>query len=91
VSTVAEKAIQLKNKYGLHARPATEFVKVASEFKAEILVEKDGQEVNGKSIFGLMMLAAEMGSTLRIRAVGDDADRAVTALETLIDGKFNEE
>ena len=86
-----EKDLILKNKYGLHARPATLLAEVANGFKSEIAFVKDGQEVNGKSIFGLMMLAAECGSTLRIRAEGEDSAAAVAALEKVIEGKFNEE
>ena len=85
------KELVLKNKYGLHARPATLLAEVANGFKAEIAVVKEGQEVNGKSIFGLMMLAAECGSTLTIKAVGDDAADAVAAIEKVIEAKFNEE
>ena len=88
---LTEKDIVLKNKYGLHARPATLLAEVANGFKAEISVTKDGQEVNGKSIFGLMMLAAECGSTLHIKADGEDSAAAVAALEKVVDGKFNEE
>lgn len=89
-----EKDIVVKNKYGLHARPATLLAEAANGFaKVEITVVKDGQEVNGKSIFGLMMLAAECGSTLRVRADGDEAEAhaAVAAIEKVIDAKFNEE
>lgn len=86
-----EKDLVLKNKYGLHARPATLFAETANGFKAEITVVKDGQDVNGKSIFGLMMLAAEAGSTLHVKAEGDDSAEAVAALERLIEGRFNEE
>ncbi len=88
---VVEKDLVLKNKYGLHARPATLFAETASGFRSEITVTKDGQDVNGKSIFGLMMLAAEAGSTLRVRAVGEDSEEAVAALEKLVESRFNEE
>ena len=81
----------LQNKYGLHARPATLFAEAANGFKSEITVAKEGEDVNGKSIFGLMMLAAEQGTKLRIKAVGEDAEEAVKALEALIAQKFNEE
>src|ERR1700753_1427027 len=76
---------------GLHARPAAMFVRVANKHRAEIWVEKDGEQVNGKSIMGLMMLAAGQGTKLLISAEGSDADKAVQELETLIQGKFNEE
>lgn len=80
----------IRNRYGLHARPAAEFVKLSSNFASKITVEKDGLEVNGKSIMGVMMLAAECGSKLRIRAVGQDADEAVEALATLVRDRFGE-
>lgn len=85
------KDVTVSNAYGLHARPAAEFVKLASTFKSEILVSKDRLEVNGKSIMGVMMLAAEMGSSLNIRAVGVDAEAAVEALSALVARGFGEE
>jgi phosphocarrier protein len=85
------KDVTVANAYGLHARPAAEFVKLASTFKSEILVSKDGLEVNGKSIMGVMMLAAEKGSSLQIRAVGVDAEAAVEALCALVARGFGEE
>lgn len=78
------------NSLGLHARPAAEFVKVANRFKAEIDVRKDTLEVNGKSIMGMMMLAAECGSELFIRAEGDDADEAIATLSALVRAGFGE-
>ncbi len=88
---VVERHVKLINKYGLHARPATLLAETANGFGAQITIRKDDQEVNAKSIFGIMMLAAESGSTLVIRAVGDDAGEAVASLEALINKKFNEE
>ena len=85
------KDVTVANAYGLHARPAAEFVKLAGTFKSEILVSKDGLEVNGKSIMGVMMLAAEKGSSLQIRAVGVDAEAAVEALCALVARGFGEE
>ncbi len=85
-----ERIVVIRNRYGLHARPAAEFVKLSSRFTAKVTVEKDGLEVNGKSIMGVMMLAAECGSTLRIRAVGDDATEALEALATLVGDRFGE-
>lgn len=81
----------IRNRLGLHARPAAEFVKLAARYDAEIWVEKDGLEVNGKSIMGVMMLAAEAGARIRIRAVGQDAERAVRSLVQLVDTGFGEE
>ena len=86
-----ERSIQIRNKYGLHARPAAEFVKLASRFKSEIMVRKQDLEVNGKSIMGMMMLAAECGAEIVIRASGEDAKEAVEELVTLINNKFGEE
>ena len=85
-----ERIVVILNRYGLHARPAAEFVKLSSRFKAKVTVEKEGLEVNGKSIMGVMMLAAECGSTLKSRAVGDDADEALEALATLVSERFGE-
>jgi phosphocarrier protein len=79
------------NKLGLHARPAAMFVRVANRFSCDIWVEKDNEEVNGKSIMGLMMLAAGCGSRLRVAAVGDSAEEAIQELEQLIARKFDEE
>jgi phosphocarrier protein len=86
----AERVVEIVNPLGLHARPAAEFVKLASGFAAEIHVEKDGMVVNGKSIMGVMTLAAECGSALTIRAEGGDADAAADALADLVRRGFNE-
>jgi phosphocarrier protein HPr len=87
---MVERTVQIANKNGLHARPAAEIVKIAAKFQSEITLVKDGMEVNGKSIMGVMMLAAECGSSLTLRAVGADADAAVDAIATLIANKFGE-
>jgi phosphocarrier protein HPr len=79
------------NKLGIHARPAAMFVKTANRFHCEIFVEKDGEKVNGKSIMGLMMLAAGPGSKLTVSAHGHDASQALAELEMLIERKFDEE
>ena len=86
-----QKEITIVNRLGMHARPAAMFVRIASRFRCEIWVEKDGEEINGKSIMGLMMLAAGQGSKLRIRCQGADAQEALCELEALIAGRFNEE
>jgi phosphocarrier protein HPr len=83
--------VTIQNKYGLHARPAAEFVKLATRFRAEVWVRKDEVEVSGKSIMGVMMLAAEYGSTIEIRASGDDSEEAVEALTGLVATRFGEE
>jgi phosphocarrier protein len=79
------------NRLGMHARPAALFVKTASRFQSRIWVSKDELEVNGKSIMGVMMLAAEPGSSLVIRADGPDEDEALEALARLVADKFHED
>ena len=86
-----QKELTIVNRLGLHARPAAMFVRIASRHRAEIWVSKEGEEVNGKSIMGLMMLAAGQGSKLRIRCDGPDADKAMEELEELIKAGFNED
>jgi len=88
---VVEATAPIVNRLGLHARPAAEFVKIANRFAAQIMVRKDDLEVNGKSIMGMMMLAAECGSALVIRADGDDAEQAVAALLALVAAGFGED
>ena len=83
--------VTIKNKLGLHARPAALFVQLANKYGAEIFLSKNGVEVNGKSIMSVMMLAVESGSEVIIRAVGDDAENAVEALTELIESGFDEE
>jgi len=85
-----EREVRIVNRAGMHARPAAEFVKVAGRFVASIRVEKDGLEVNGKSIMGVLMLAAEHGSFLRLTAEGADAHDAVEALSDLVGRGFEE-
>ena len=85
------REMTVSNKLGVHARPAAMFVKIANRFESEIYVEKDGETVNGKSIMGLMMLAAGPGSKLSIRANGQDAAQAVNELEALLKRKFDED
>jgi phosphocarrier protein HPr len=85
-----ERSVQIVNRLGLHARPAAELVKLAGRFESEIWLEKDGLEVNGKSIMGVLMLAAEHGSRLTLRAEGRDAEEALGALGELIDRGFHE-
>src|SRR5258706_1781536 len=80
----------VSNKLGIHARPASMFVRTANRFGCEIFVEKDGEKVNGKSIMGLMMLAAGPGSKLTVYAEGDDAAKAVNEIEELLQRKFDE-
>ena len=86
-----EKELTIVNRLGLHARPSAMFVKICSRYKADIWVEKDGEQVNGKSIMGLMMLAAGQGSKLRVTCEGSDAEKALEEIEGLIQRKFDEE
>jgi phosphocarrier protein HPr len=81
----------IQNKLGLHARPAALFVETASKYDADITISKDGLEVNGKSIMGVMMLAAEMGSEIILKANGKDEEAVTQALTDLLEGKFDEE
>lgn len=85
-----ERSAQIVNKLGIHARPAAAIVKVAARFKSDITIIRDEMEVNGKSIMGVMMLAAECGATILIRAEGDDADAALDALVNLIAAGFGD-
>jgi phosphocarrier protein HPr len=87
---VIEREGTIVNSLGMHARPAAQVVRLASTFKAAIELEHDGQTVNGKSIMGVMTLAAECGAVVRVRADGDDAEAAVVALLELIAKGFGE-
>ena len=88
---MSEAELVIRNQLGLHARACALFVKTAARFQSHILVSRDDLEVNGKSIMGVMMLAAEEGSTIRVRAEGPDERAAVTALSELVNGKFGGE
>lgn len=87
---VVERVVRIVNELGLHARPAAEFVKIASKYQSDIQVRRDDMVVNGKSIMGVMTLAAERGSELAIVADGGDADAAVRALVALVESGFKE-
>ncbi len=89
--TTAEATVVIQNKLGLHARPAMSFVDTANGFRADVRVGKGAQEVDGKSIMQMMMLAATQGTSLKIKAAGPDATEAVDALRQLVDSKFDEE
>ncbi|MCZ6773607.1 MAG: HPr family phosphocarrier protein [Proteobacteria bacterium] len=80
----------INNRLGLHARAAAKFVQIASRFASEVSVMKDGKAVNGKSIMGVMMLAAAQGAEIEIRTEGEDADEALASLESLVTGRFGE-
>ena len=86
-----EREIVIQNRLGLHARAAAQFVQLANQYTCEIFIEKDGEEVNGKSIMGILMLAAPKGTTITLRTQGDDAQVALDALQDLIDDKFGED
>lgn len=86
-----EKKLKIPNKMGLHARPAALFVQTANKFDSEVRLTKDGIEANGKSVMGLMMLAAEYGSEVILRVWGDDEERACAGIEALFKNKFTEE
>ncbi len=86
-----ERDVEVVNANGIHARPAAEIVKLAAKYSSHITIGRDGMEVNGKSIMGVMMLAAECGSTVRIKAEGDDAAAALEALSVLISSRFGEQ
>lgn len=90
MQSMPSRELTISNKLGIHARPAAQFVKTASQFEADIRVEKDGEEVDGKSIMGLMMLAAGHGSVLNVVAEGSDAEDALCALEALVGRNFEE-
>jgi len=86
-----KKVFKIKNKLGLHARPAALLVQTAGKFKSDIKISKDGYTVNGKSIMGVMTLAAETGSEIEVMIDGDDQEEAMKAIEELIENKFGEE
>jgi len=86
-----EKEVTIINKLGLHARAAAKLVNVATKYNSQIEIEKDGQRVNGKSIMGVMMLAAGQGSNILLLADGDDASESLTDIENLINNYFDEE
>ena len=88
---LAEKDLKIKNKLGLHARAAAQLVKTANRFSSEVTVTKDRNIANGKSIMGVLTLAATCGSTVKVRCEGGDAQDAMLAIEQLIDAKFGEE
>ncbi len=85
------RTFMIKNKLGLHARAAALLVKTANQFVSEVSIEKDGMEVNGKSIMGILMLAATKGTKITLKAEGKDAVQAIQTLGKLIENKFNEE
>ena len=85
------RELVILNRYGLHARPAALFVKTSNRFKADVWVEKDGEEVNGKSIMGLRMLAAGHGSKLKVSAAGADAEKFLREIEELVAKRFHED
>jgi len=87
---MTERSVTIVNKLGIHARPAAEIVKLASRFRSDITIVRDDLEVNGKSIMGVIMLAAERGATIVLRAEGEDCDAALDALSALVADRFGE-
>jgi phosphocarrier protein len=85
-----QREVSIKNRAGLHTRPAASLVKLAAKFKAEFFIEKDGMEINGKSIIGVMTLAAEQGSKLVVRFTGEDENEACLAIVDLFERGFDE-
>ena len=90
-AAAVQRSATITNRRGLHARAAAKFVKLASQFKAQVTVSKRGMDVSGLSIMGLMMLAAGPGCSIDLKGVGDDASTAIQALVDLIDSKFDED
>jgi phosphocarrier protein len=90
MAETAEKTIKIQNELGLHARAATKLVQLASKYPCELTITKDGHEVNGKSIMGVLMLVASKGTTVTLRARGDKAQESIDAIAALIDDKFGE-
>ncbi|MDZ7344401.1 MAG: HPr family phosphocarrier protein [candidate division KSB1 bacterium] len=88
---MVEAKVTVVNKMGLHARPAAQLVKTAAGFKSDVLIKRDDQVVNGKSIMGVMMLAAGLGTELTITVTGKDEDEALAAIVKLFESKFNED
>jgi len=88
---LAEAELLIRNQLGLHARAAALLVRTAARFRSQVFVSRDDLEVNAKSILGVMMLAAETGSTIKVRAEGEDADEAIAALKALVEGRFGGE
>jgi phosphocarrier protein HPr len=88
---VQEATLTVRHKVGLHARPAAVFVQTAKQFKSQVLVTKDGREVDAKSVLGILTLGAGKGAVVTIRADGEDEAEAVAALKQLVDGNFGEE
>ncbi len=84
------KKLEIKNKLGLHARAAALLVQTVNKFAAQVMVSKDGQSADGRSIMGVLTLAATQGSKIQVEATGEDAERAIKAIEKLVESRFNE-
>ncbi|CAN5676773.1 HPr family phosphocarrier protein [soil metagenome] len=91
MADTAQKTVLITNERGLHARAATKLVQLAAKYPCEVMLDKDGHEVNGKSIMGVLMLVASKGTTLTVKAKGDKADEAVNEIVKLINDKFGED
>ena len=90
MAETAEKTIKIQNELGLHARAATKLVQLATKYPCELSITKDGHEVNGKSIMGVLLLVASKGTTITLRSKGDKSQEAIDAIAALIDDKFGE-
>lgn len=90
MSDVCQRKVKIINELGLHARAATQFVQLASKYPCDVTIDKAGQEVNGKSIMGVLMLVASKGTEITIKARGESASEAVEALSQLVDDGFGE-
>ena len=88
---MGKREFTIKNRLGLHSRAAARLVQTANQFRSEVTLEKEGTEVNGKSIMGILMLAAPKGSRITVSVEGEDADQAMTMIGKLIDDGFGEE
>jgi phosphocarrier protein len=84
------KKLEIQNKLGLHARAAALFVQTVNKFSSQVTVTNDGQTANGRSIMGILTLGATQGSKIQVEAIGEDADKALRAIEKLLDNRFNE-
>jgi phosphocarrier protein len=88
---IIEKACKVRNRMGLHARPAAQLVQTANKFTCDVTLSKDGQDVNGKSIMGVLMLAASQGTEIQVKAEGEEAQACVDAIAALFEKGFNEQ
>lgn len=91
MTATATATMKIINELGMHARAATVWVQLASEYESDVYISKDGREINGKSIMGVLLLTATRGTTIEVRAVGPDCEELIAALEELVANRFGEE